>query len=119
MSGKRVHRKLNRTPEDVARLKAVREKFQREKPTVEQLLAEGGVALPLSEVLLIRQLAQRLKGERLRQSMSLADLAKKTGIDPAALSRLENGKQANPTVGTLARVASALGKKLICDLQEA
>jgi DNA-binding Xre family transcriptional regulator len=114
----RIHRNLNRSPEDVARLKAVREKFQREKPTVEELVGDAPTTT-MGELLLVHQLAHRFKEERRRLNLSLADLSERTGMDQAALSRLENGKQANPTLDTLSRVAAALGKRLVCDLQEA
>jgi transcriptional regulator with XRE-family HTH domain len=51
--------------------------------------------------------------------MTLAQLADKTGIDQAALSRLENGKNANPTFDTILRIAGALGKTFVCHLQDA
>ena len=35
------------------------------------------------------------------------------GIDPPALSRLENGHTPNPTLDTLWRYAAALGKRLV------
>jgi transcriptional regulator with XRE-family HTH domain len=38
--------------------------------------------------------------------------AERTGMDRMAISRLENGKNANPTVSTLVRYASALGRSL-------
>jgi transcriptional regulator with XRE-family HTH domain len=44
--------------------------------------------------------------------MSLSELAAATGIDKAALSRLESGQAANPTYNTLARIAKALGKRV-------
>jgi ribosome-binding protein aMBF1 (putative translation factor) len=121
MSGKRIHRKLDRTPEEIARLKATRARLQSEKPTVEQLLAEGGHedVVALGDLLVVHQIAHRLKEARGRLELSLADLSLKTGIDPAVLARLENGEQPNPTMETLARVATALGKRLVCDLQEA
>jgi transcriptional regulator with XRE-family HTH domain len=50
--------------------------------------------------------------------LSLADVAERSGIDKAALSRLENGVHDNPTVETLARYAAALGKKLTWSLQD-
>jgi DNA-binding Xre family transcriptional regulator len=106
----RIHRKLNRSPEDTARLKAVREKFQREKPTVEELVGDGPTTT-MGELLLVHQIAHRFKEERRRLNLSLADLSERTGMDQAALSRLENGKQANPTLETLSRVAAALGKR--------
>jgi transcriptional regulator with XRE-family HTH domain len=50
--------------------------------------------------------------------MSLTQLAKATGIDKAALSRLESGLVDNPTISTLDRVAKALGKRLRLALED-
>ena len=44
-----------------------------------------------------------------RQGLSLADLAERTGIDRATISKLETGKIANPTIVTLRTYAAALG----------
>jgi len=41
MEFRRRQTKIERTEEEKARLKAVRERFQREKPTAEQLVASG------------------------------------------------------------------------------
>jgi hypothetical protein len=41
---KHVYRKAKRSREETARLRAERERYQREKPSPEQLLAEGGHA---------------------------------------------------------------------------
>ena len=46
--------------------------------------------------------------------MSLADLAQQTGIDKAALSRLENGHVPNPGIETIMRYLHALGKDIEC-----
>jgi len=53
-----------------------------------------------------------LRAERERQGLSLSDVAERTGIDPATLSKLETGKLTNPTVGTLRALARALNKHL-------
>lgn len=45
--------------------------------------------------------------------VSLNDLAERTGIDHAAVSRLESGASENPTINTLQRYAFALGKQLV------
>ena len=42
-----------------------------------------------------------------------------TGMDRSALSKLETGQRANPTVETLVRYAEAVGKKLIVSLADA
>jgi XRE family transcriptional regulator, regulator of sulfur utilization len=121
MTVRHVHRKAERTPEETARLRADRERYQRDKPTPDQLLAEGDHAafVSLGELLQLHELAFRLKRERQRQRLTLAKLAEHTGIDQAALSRLENGKNANPTLDTLSRIAAALGKTITCSLQDA
>ncbi len=57
-----------------------------------------------------------LRQERLSQGLSLEKLATRSKLDKAALSRLEAGKQANPTVATLMRYAQALGMRVTFSL---
>jgi len=108
-------RKIERTPEDRARLQAIREKFQRERPSLRKLVESGDAppAMPLGAYLEIQVLLSHLKKEREAAGLSLADVAERTGMDRAAISRLENGHQGNPTVDTLLRYTSALGKKIV------
>ena len=120
MSVQRVYQKTTRTPAQLAELRAVREKYQREKPSLEQAAAESGQpALPLGEVILIRHVLSLLKRERERQKLTLAQLEERTGIAQAALSRLESGKTANPTIDTIYRISTALGKTVTCFMQDA
>jgi len=49
-------------------------------------------------------IADKLRALRLRRSMGLAQLAEHTGLSPAMLSRLENGRLI-PTLPTLTRIA--------------
>jgi transcriptional regulator with XRE-family HTH domain len=49
-------------------------------------------------------IAEKLRSLRLRRSMGLAHLAEHTGLSPAMLSRLENGRLI-PTLPTLIRIA--------------
>jgi transcriptional regulator with XRE-family HTH domain len=102
-----------RTAEDLARYKAIRERFQREKPSLEDLVSSGeyNEPLPMGEYLSIRQAVFALKKAREAAGLSLADVAERTGIDKAALSRIETGQHPNPTVSTLCRYAHALGKR--------
>jgi ribosome-binding protein aMBF1 (putative translation factor) len=65
---------------------------------------------------LIEALAD-LRRERERQGLSLTDLAERTGIDRATISKLETAKIANPTIGTLRTYAKALGRKLTWRLE--
>jgi DNA-binding XRE family transcriptional regulator len=117
---KHVYRKTERSPQDIAQLRKDRERYQREKPSPEQLLAEGGHKqfVPLGELLVLHQVMVALKKERERQGLTLADLSERTGIDQAALSRLETGIRDNPTLETLYRIALALGKEIVCSLRD-
>ena len=65
-----------------------------------------------------RELLLALHQERQRQQMTLAQLAQRTGYDPAVLSRLFTGRQTNTTLATLARIANALGKEVVHTLRE-
>lgn len=121
MTVRHVFRKATLTAEETAKLRADRERYQREKPTPEQLLAEGGHTefTTRGELLLLHQITVWLKRERERQGLTLAQMSKRAGIDQAALSRLETGKNANPTLGTLVRAAGALGKVVRCSFEDA
>jgi DNA-binding Xre family transcriptional regulator len=116
---KHVHRKTQRRTEETARLRADRDRYQREKPSPEQLLAEGGHSefVSLGELIALHKVMASLKSEREKQGLSLAVLSERTGIDQAALSRLETGSHANPTLDTLDRIAFALGKEIVCVVQ--
>ena len=111
MSGKKIHRKTERTPEQQRRLDEVRERFQRERPGLEDLLASGDATevVPQGEYLELRAMLGTLKKHRERQGLSLTDVANRSGMDRAAISRLENGVYLNPTVDTLHRYAQAVG----------
>lgn len=117
---RRTDSRVDRTPEELAELRAVRERFQREKPTLQQLLAATGQkeAMPLGEYLHAQELLRALRRERERQQLTLAQLAERTGYDPAVLSRLFTGRQANTTLATVARIANALGKEVVHTLRD-
>jgi len=113
---KRVYRELS--PEKMADLRRVREIVEREdKPWIMAQLKEMEAARKAAQVELQRT-CELLKAERENQGLSLADMQAKTGISRAALCRLENLVEANPTIATLKRIAEALGKKLIVGLTD-
>lgn len=60
-----------------------------------------------------------LKIEREAQGISLAELERRTGISKGRLSRLENDPAPNPTIGTLSRIAAALGREVHVNLKPA
>ncbi len=72
----------------------------------EQVRTSGPPARPF------RELIAALRAERERQGLSLADLAERTGMDRAAIHKLEIGLNSNPTHATLTRYASALGARI-------
>jgi ribosome-binding protein aMBF1 (putative translation factor) len=92
------------TPEEAERDRQIREAVLEEFPP-----APGSPAALLKE---LRDLLKRLGRERRRRGLSLADVAERSGIDRSVISRLENGRQPNPTVTTLCRYAAALGLQL-------
>jgi transcriptional regulator with XRE-family HTH domain len=51
--------------------------------------------------------------------LSLTNMAERTGIDRATISKLETGKIPNPTIGTLRTYARALGRRLAWVLENA
>lgn len=114
MSAKRKHQKIERTPDQQRRLEEIREKFQRERPGLEELLVSGDAAESVSqgEYLDLRVMLSALKKHRERQGLSLSDVATRSGMDRAAISRLENGVYVNPTVDTLYRYAAAIGAEI-------
>ena len=59
-----------------------------------------------------------MKRERERSRLSISDVAERSGLDRAVVSRLENGKQDNPTVATLMRYAAAVGKRFLWSYED-
>lgn len=110
----RTHQSNILTPTQAATVAAIREQLQREKPSLAQAVASGEYQPPVTtgEYFDIVKLLTTLKDLRLKCRMSLRECAEISGIDYAALSRLENGVTTNPTVHTLARCARALGKRM-------
>jgi transcriptional regulator with XRE-family HTH domain len=114
MTIKRQQRKAERTPKEQARIEAIRKKYQQEKPGPEQLVASGEYEGPVQAGAFweVRRVMAALKAERERQGLSLAQLAKRAGLDKGAISKLETGVQVNPTLDTLSRLAAGLGVRL-------
>ena len=113
--GQRVYRKA--TDEERARHAELREKIAEELPDIRRR-ARQRLALIKTEGTPLRQALAALRAERERQGLSLADINERTGIDRAALSRLENNEDSNPTLATLERYAEALGKQMVVLLSE-
>lgn len=109
---KRVQKKINWTPEDLAQHRTIREKFKG-KPSIEELIDQGelsGQPMPLGTYLDLRLMVRSLRNMREEAGLSLGDLAKRSGMDKAMLSRLETGHVPNPGIETIARYVAALDK---------
>lgn len=106
----RILREL--TPQEKKRLEKARREVEADKP---EILYQAGQwkAAHDAAVGQLREAFRLLRAERERQGLSLADLSERTAMSRAALCRLENDLQANPTITTLERYAQALGKRLL------
>jgi hypothetical protein len=60
----------------------------------------------------IRPFVVTLRSERDRQGLSLADVAVRSGIDWAAIHKLEIDLNKNPTIATLTRYTDTLGVRI-------
>jgi DNA-binding phage protein len=56
--------------------------------------------------------------EREARGLTLSEVAARMGCDHAAVSRLESGKQPNPTVNTVMRYVEAIGLRIAWGLAE-
>jgi ribosome-binding protein aMBF1 (putative translation factor) len=107
------------TPEQRAAIETRR--AERQAPEYRDVLSRDEEAYrqefpPVVDPELIEALAG-LRRERERQGLSLTDIAERTGIDRATISKLETGKIGNPTIGTLRTYAKALGRRLAWSLE--
>ena len=112
MAVKRVQKEMNWSVDDRERHKAIRETFE-DEPTIPELVARGefdAEDVPLGVFVSLRLLVSKLREMREQSRLSLADLSRRSGMDKAMLSRLENGHVANPGIETICRYASALDK---------
>jgi len=119
MTRRRVAVRINRplTPDQQSRADAVLEHAERNK---ESIVARGREIKRLHENARasLREAFRLLKQERETQGVTLQELESRTGIRISAISRLENDPTSNPTVQTLQRIATALGKQITVQLSD-
>lgn len=96
------------TPDEAGRLADARRKAEAKRDAI---LREGRVAKRAWRAMRqdVDEAIGRLKSERERLGLSLADVEARSGLRRSVLSRLENDKTVNPTLLTLQRYAAALG----------
>ena len=104
----------HRTPEARAKEEAAREDYDRQmRETGTIRTAPRPESPPLDPVL--AALGSTLRERRRAAGLSLDDVASRSGIGRSAVAAIERGANENPTVNTLARVASALGGRIALD----
>ena len=111
---KRITRNRRLTAEEAAKYKAIREQVAQELP---DLIARHHARMATLDHL--QELVVQLRAAREAKGLSLSDLTELTGMDRSAISKLETGQRANPTVETLVRYAEAVGKRLMVSLTDA
>ena len=110
--------KSHHSPAEKVRLQAIRDQFQTERPSLDELVASGEYSEPVPHGVTLdaMHIASLLKQAREEADLSLAAVAKRCGLDRAAISRLENGLYENTTLTTLNRLARAYGKRFLVQL---
>jgi predicted transposase YdaD len=106
---KQVTRDRKLTLQEAEKYRRIREEIELEKPAI---MAKAQRARRDVRRRQLAAVMQQLKAAREAKGLSLADVHQRTGIDRAALSKLENVTNENPTIETLMRFAEVVGKRL-------
>ena len=114
-NGNKDRPKIQWTAADRARHRAMRDMFGDWHPSPEELIASGeGAKFDLhGEYRELRPFVEEIKRSREAAGLTLAEVSRRCGIDQPALSRLENGRNKNPTLDTLWRYGAAVGRRLV------
>jgi transcriptional regulator with XRE-family HTH domain len=114
-------REANRTPERRAEIEAVRAHYK-DRPTRDELIRRGEIdpdrGMPMGALASLHAVLADLKRLRESRGLAAAEVGRRAGISPAAMSRLESGRNANPTFETLSRYARAIGAELTLGIRE-
>jgi hypothetical protein len=106
------------SPEYRAGERAEREALDKELRETGRIALRGGAVLRPDWSGTPRGLVEDLVRARTAAGISMGEVARRSGIDLAALSRLENGIQANDTMATIQRYARAIGKRVAWRLED-
>lgn len=103
--------RIKHTPEQMAEWHAIHE-YHKQHP----ILEVPKTAIKGRSFMAILKLLGGLKAARETQGLPLEEVATRMGIEPVALTRLETGKELDPSIFTLLKWAEVLGQKLTLDL---
>jgi transcriptional regulator with XRE-family HTH domain len=105
-------RAANRTPEARARQAAIREQYA-DKPGLDELIRRGEVdperITTMGAMGALLKATAAVRRAREARGLSLTEVARRSGLPLPTLSRLESGKNPRPTFETLARYAAGVG----------
>jgi DNA-binding XRE family transcriptional regulator len=122
MKAQRIFRANRKTAKERLREQKLRERLQKEKPALEDLVRAGDcdpdAVMTMGMYFDVQKALQALKQNRKRSGLSIGDVAERSGLDRAVVSRLEMGKQDNPTIATLMRYAAAIGKRFVWSYED-
>jgi ribosome-binding protein aMBF1 (putative translation factor) len=122
MKARRIFRANRKSPSERRSERELRDKLQAERPSLEDLVRTGecdpDAVMTMGMYFDVQKALRALKKDREDSGVSIADVAKRSGLDRAVVSRLENGKQDNPTVATLMRYAAAIGKRFVWSYED-
>jgi ribosome-binding protein aMBF1 (putative translation factor) len=109
-----VATKAELTPEQRAAFRSIREQAEIDRPGPDELIERGDVEEFVSQGAFMELLGwvEAIRRERERKGLSLTDVAERSGLTRAMVSKLENGHNPNPTLDTLARYALAMDLEL-------
>lgn len=113
---KKIQNQTERSTEETSRLRELRDRYQREKPSIADLESQGAEFTTMGEVVLLRRLADELRQERERQGLARQQLAERLKMSPEAPAAIEAGTVGKLTLGGLSRIAHVLGKQIACSL---
>jgi len=102
------------TPDQRAAFRAIREQAEVDRPGPDELIDRGDAEEFVSQGAFMELLAwvDAIRRERERKGLSLTDVAERSGLTRAMVSKLENGRNPNPTLDTLARYSLAMDMEL-------
>jgi ribosome-binding protein aMBF1 (putative translation factor) len=100
-------KRLERTPEQIAEERRIRELHRQQPIRVIPTETVDGADMPS-----LLKFVAAVRREREACGMSVEQLAERSGMDVDALARLEAAQNFNPSAATMFRLTRALGKSL-------